>query len=136
LRPRKKIAKGESVSENLTLRLPQSRVFYFWPDPPTLEDFVSVRPSVFASARLLTGSEGELVQVRISTDPRRLEELLDCLASLPFPINPQLYHGLPTVVEFPAYKNRLPGVSETLRVYGFDPASMTVSPMLEAITAA
>ena len=27
--------------------------------------------------------------------PRLLEDLLECLASVPFPINPQIYHGLP-----------------------------------------
>ena len=46
-----------------------------------------------STTRFLTGSEGELVQVRIAAEPRCLEELLDCLAGLPFPVNPQLYHG-------------------------------------------
>ena len=97
---------------------------------------MSARPSTFVPTRFLAGSEGELVQVRISTDPRCLEELLDCLASLSFPINPQLYHGLPTVVEFPAYESRLPQVTETIRLHGFDPASIRVNPMVQAITAA
>jgi hypothetical protein len=97
---------------------------------------VSVRPSVHASTRLLAGREGELVQVRISTDPRCLEEVLDCLAGLSFPINPQLYHGVPTIVEFPAYESRLLEVREALRVYGFDSESMRVSPMVQAISAA
>ena len=97
---------------------------------------MSVRPSASVPTRFLTGSEGELVQVRISTEPRRLEELLDCLSSLSFPINPQLYHGVPTVVEFPAYESRLAHVTETLRIYGFDPDSMCINPMVKAITAA
>ena len=83
----------------------------------------------------LSGTEGELVQVRISTEPRRLENLLDCLAGLSFPINPQIYHGVPTVVEFPAYEGRLSQMREALLVMGFDPASIRTSGMLQAITA-
>jgi hypothetical protein len=100
-----------------------------------VEVFVSVWTSEIAPARFLAGSEGELVLVRVSTDPRCLEELLDCLASLSFPINPQLYHGVPTIVEFPAYQGRLQQVGEALRIYGFDPSSMRVDRMVEAISA-
>jgi hypothetical protein len=84
----------------------------------------------------LSGSEGELVQVRISTEPRRLEDLLDCLAGLSFPINPQIYHGVPTIVEFPAYKGRLAEMRDGLRLVGFESASIQTSGMLQAITAA
>ena len=52
-----------------------------WPSP------ISVNP-------LVSGRDGELVQVRIATAPRLLEELLECLAVLSFPINPQIYHGV------------------------------------------
>ena len=62
----------------------------------------------------------ELVRVRVSTDPRRLEELLDCLAGLSFPINPQIYHGVPTIVEFPAFDSILPDVQSVLLTRGFD----------------
>ena len=85
---------------------------------------------------LLTGAEGELVQVRVSAEPRALEELLDCLASVPFPINPQIYHGVPTVVEFPAWENKLHFVRDALRAYGFDAESLQTRDMLAAITAA
>jgi hypothetical protein len=101
-----------------------------WFRSPALEDFVS------AWTHHLSGSEGELIQVRVSTEPKRLEQLLDCLAGLSFPINPQIYHGIPTVVEFPAYENRLQEVNDAIRVYGFDPASIRVSTMLQAISAA
>lgn len=86
------------------------------------------------SALSLTGSEGELVCLRVSTDPRLLEDLLECLATVPFPVNPQIYHGLPTVVEFPAYARRISEVQQTLRAFGFDPASLEVSSMLQAIS--
>ena len=98
---------------------------------------MSYRSSGISPATSLTsGSEGELVQVRIATEPRCLEELLECLASLSFPINPQLYHGVPTTVEFPAYQNRLAEVRNGLRAHSFDPDSMRVSSMIEAISAA
>jgi hypothetical protein len=79
----------------------------------------------------MSGRLSELIRIRVSTDPRSLEELLDCLANLSFPINPQIYHGLPTIVEFPAYESHLPQIRSALRAYNFD-----VSSMLEAITAA
>ena len=64
----------------------------------------------------------ELVQVRVSTEPRCLEELLECLAGLSFPINPQIRHGVPTIVEFPAYENNLHQVRSALQAYNFDVA--------------
>lgn len=63
----------------------------------------------------LFGREGELVSLRIATEPKLLEELLEALASLDFPVNPQLYHR-PTevLVEFPAYSNQVERVREAL----------------------
>ena len=83
----------------------------------------------------LSGSEGPLVSVRVTCEPRYLEELLECLAGVPFPINPQIFHGLPTAVEFPAYETRLHEVRGALKVCGFDSACLRISPMLEAIGA-
>ncbi len=94
---------------------------------------MSVWPDSLPGCPLLTGREGELVQVRIDTDPRLLEDLLECLSSVPFPINPQIYHGRPTIVEFPAYAQHLKDVRDGLRAFGFDPASVRVSSMLSAI---
>lgn len=82
----------------------------------------------------LVGVEGELLQIQVSTDPRLLEELLDCLAGLPFPINPQIYHGVPTIIEFPAYERQLDRVRTALRNYGFDDAAISVNSMLQAIS--
>ena len=64
----------------------------------------------------LHGSQGELVSVSVTVEPRDLEDFLEALAALDFPINPQIYHAdinapaSRTVVEFPAYANRLPHV--------------------------
>jgi hypothetical protein len=76
-----------------------------------------------------------LIDVRISTDPRALEDLLECLSTLSFPINPGIIHGVPTVVEFPAWEFRLGEVRSALRACGFDPAALQVRDMLEAISA-
>ena len=42
--------------------------------------------------RSLSGSEGELVAVSVSVSPHDLEALLEGLACVDFPINPQIYH--------------------------------------------
>ena len=44
------------------------------------------------STATLCGREGVLVSVSIHVDPRHLESLLEALAHLQFPINPQIYH--------------------------------------------
>ncbi|MBC8165943.1 MAG: hypothetical protein H7Y20_08730 [Bryobacteraceae bacterium] len=84
-------------------------------------------------APLLTGAEGELISVRVSTDPRSLEDLLDCLSGVSFPINPQIYHGVPTVVEFPAFEARLSEVYSALQAFGFCSESVVVRDMLAMI---
>lgn len=80
---------------------------------------------------VLRGSEGNLVWVRISVEPRLLERLLDGLAHVPFPINPEIAHlSTPkplSSVEFPAYAGRLDEVRRTLSAYGFDESAMSVS---------
>jgi hypothetical protein len=101
-----------------------------------MEDFLmSVWPGAVAPAHFLAGADGELVSLRISTDPRALEDLLDCLSRLSFPINPEIFHGVPTMVEFPAYEARLYEVRSALRAYGFDADALQVRDMLEAISA-
>jgi hypothetical protein len=67
----------------------------------------------------LHGAEGELVLVRIASDPRQLEEILEAVADLPFPVNPEIHHGHGTsTVEFPAYSQRVAEVREALRARG------------------
>ena len=79
----------------------------------------------------LLGREGELVSVRISVEPRLLEDLLEALAGLDFPVNPQLYHqtGL-TTVEFPAYSSHLENIRGILSRHGFDARAVTHSGVL------
>lgn len=109
---------------------------------------MSVWPHTLPTSPSLTGSEGELVSVWITVEPRFLESLLEALARVDFPINPQIYHdagmvdrearrgeGLEplTLVEFPAYAGRLDGVRQALAAYGFDAARVKVVSMLEEL---
>jgi hypothetical protein len=81
-----------------------------------------------ASAAALFGQQGKLVSLSIAAEPRLLEDLLEALASLDFPVNPQLYHRPAQVrVEFPAYSAQVEQVRDALRGNGFDPASLQVS---------
>ena len=76
----------------------------------------------------LFGREGELISLSIATEPRMLEELLEALASLDFPVNPQLYHRTAEVrVEFPAYSSQVEQVRDALRRDGFDARNLAIS---------
>ena len=102
-----------------------------------------------ASPSLATG-EGDLISVSINVEPRDLETLLESLAQLDFPINPQIYHEAAlvyvypdgreqtqsaTLVEFPAYRERLPQVRAALTASGFDPSIAYVASMWDEIHA-
>ena len=74
----------------------------------------------------LFGREGELISFCVSVDPRLLEDLLETLAGLEFPVNPQLYHHRAQVcVEFPAYSTQLERIRNVLVRNGFDTESFT-----------
>ncbi len=98
----------------------------------------------------LSGSDGALASLSIDVDPRFLESLLEALARLSFPVNPQIYHEAEmvyryadgheeteaaTLVEFPAYAGQLKEVREALAAFGFDPSSVYVTWMLAEIHA-
>ena len=85
---------------------------------------------------MLSGQEGELVSVSVEVDPRSLESLLEVLSRVTFPINPQIYHGPVTTVEFPAYDARLDEVRHTIQAAGFDPASVHSVSMLAKVAGA
>lgn len=109
---------------------------------------MSVWPSLVDSRHALAGSEGTLNSIVVHVEPRYLEALLDALAQLSFPINPQIYHDASveyvyangrreveptTLVEFPAYDNRLQGVREALASYGLPADALHVTDMLEGL---
>ena len=109
---------------------------------------MSVWPKTLPASPTLSGREGALVCVSIDVERRRLESLLEALAQTGFPINPQIYHDAAvtylyadghedtqtaTLVEFPAYEGRLDEVRNALNSYGFEPASVHATSMLDEI---
>ena len=109
---------------------------------------MSVWPKLEPASPALSGSEGALVSVSIAVTPRRLESLLEALAELPFPINPEIHHDAAivsrhaggreevedvTLVEFPAYAGRLEEVRVALYAHRFDPSSLQATNMLDEI---
>lgn len=85
------------------------------------------------STVLTSPQEGDLLLVRLRVESRLLEDLLEVLAGLPFPVNPDLCHaGLHSIVEFPAFESRLDTVRQA--VASFDLPVETVR-MLDAIRA-
>jgi hypothetical protein len=104
-----------------------------------LEGLMSVWSTAVPAPVSLLGNEGALVSVSISVEPPRLEALLDALAHLDFPINPQIYHDSGPVaqpaatVEFPAYEKRLPEIRNMLEACGFPGKALAALAMLESI---
>lgn len=109
---------------------------------------MSVRPTAVSSAPTLIGAEGELVSVHVCVEARLLEKLLDALASVSFPVNPQIYHQAAvgyiradgseeivptTLVEFPAFSGRVEEVRHVLAVRGLAPELVSVRSMLEEL---
>jgi len=96
----------------------------------------------------LLSSEGELVSISVAVEPRGLEDLLEALAALDFPINPEIYHDAAivyvkrdgeqrmeplTLVEFPAYGGRLVKIRAVLESTGFTSDRIAVSAILDEI---
>ena len=107
---------------------------------------MSVWPN--AAPTTLAGRDGDLVSVSIHAEPRSLELLLEALARVSFPINPEIYHDAAlvyrfadgreetestTLVEFPAYAGQLDEVRRCLQANGINPASLYVTGMWDAI---
>ena len=89
-----------------------------------------------------------LVSVSDSCGAALLESLLEALAQVSFPINPQIYHdaalvyATPTAARrrcrsrwwnFPAYEDRLDEVSRAVQAYGFPPDCIHTVGMLDDI---
>jgi hypothetical protein len=116
-----------------------------------LEVLMSVWPtSGVATGASLNSSEGALISVSVAVEARLLEDLLEALAQLRFPINPQIYHDAAirylyadgresivptTLVEFPAYAGRLPEIRQMMEAYGFPSDAVHVAFMLEELHA-
>lgn len=109
---------------------------------------MSVWPKPLPVTPSLSTAEGTLVSVSIHVEPRCLESLLESLAQVSFPINPRIYHDAAlvycfadghhetesvTLVEFPAYEDRLDDVRRAIQAYGFPPDSILAIGMLDEI---
>lgn len=109
---------------------------------------MSVWPETLPVTPSLSTAEGNLVSVSIHVEPHSLESLLDALAQLSFPINPQIYHEAAmvyrfadghedseaiTLVEFPAYAGRIDEVRRGMEAYGFNSECIRVTGMLDEI---
>ena len=74
--------------------------------------------------------EGELLQLSVLVERRKIEMVLDTLAGLPFPVNPEIVHpetaSGPVVVRFPAYGRRLKAILGELAALGFPSDSVRV----------
>ena len=92
--------------------------------------------------------EEPLPDARKECNVAGLEALLDALAQLDYPINPQIYHqGMAvyrhrnghedcepvTIVDFPAYATWFADVRRVLSLYDFDPGCVHVSAMLDEL---
>src|ERR1035438_1572389 len=92
-----------------------------------------VCPANILEIPALFGSEGELVLARVLVDPRHLEDLLEGLAGLDFPVNPELQHRTGSVmVEFPAYAAHVEHIRTTLQGLGLGAESLNVFGMLQS----
>jgi hypothetical protein len=104
--------------------------FFLKPNRHEKEYYVSASPIPVS----IRGSEGDLVSVRILTDPRRLEDLLEALATAEFPVNPQLYHHPSrVVVEFPAYASQIDYLRRLVSSSGFEEDAMAIRGALDPV---
>jgi hypothetical protein len=109
---------------------------------------MSVWPKTLPAGPTLAGHDGNLVLVSIATEPRLLESLLEALARVDFPLNPEIYHnaavvyaGLDgslreepvTLVEFPSYASGLDEVRRAVESFGFPEDSIFAAPMLDTL---
>ncbi len=109
---------------------------------------MSVGLQSVAHGTALPGTEGDLVSISIGVEPGDLESLLEALAQLDFPVNPQIYHHAAidyvyadgrevseplTVVEFPAYAPRVSVVRAAVGACGLDPDRVYATGMLDEI---
>ncbi|MCZ2076196.1 MAG: hypothetical protein HUU41_17635 [Bryobacteraceae bacterium] len=111
---------------------------------------MSAWPNLGPTTAVLSGASGRLISITIAVEPRLLENLLETLSQLSFPVNPQIYHQgsilsthpegdreakATTLVEFPAYERDLAEVESVMEAYGFSRDSVYVRDMLEELHA-
>jgi hypothetical protein len=80
---------------------------------------------------LVSPTSGELLAAEIRVSPKYLEDILEALASAPFPINPELDHtaSSTTQVRFPIYDSQLDSLREILTTAGFPQSLLEIHSM-------
>ncbi|MBM3759597.1 MAG: hypothetical protein FJW36_05055 [Acidobacteria bacterium] len=88
-------------------------------------------------ALLHSANSGELLAAEIQVPSRLLEEILEVLASAPFPINPELEHSTSPVstVRFPLYEAQRDELQEILATNGLAPSLLNVKSMMQHVVA-
>lgn len=94
---------------------------------------MSVVNSIPPTGASLRSQAGNLILAQIRVEPYDLELVLECLSTLDFPVNPQIVHGIPTVVEFPVWQNDFESVRSALAAFHFSPAQLSGCDMLAAL---
>ena len=83
------------------------------------------------AAAPIHGRDGDLVSLRVATDVRHIEDLLEALSAASFPVNPQLWHhATEVIVEFPVWERDLDELRRLLGDAGFDPSALEIFPAL------
>ena len=91
-----------------------------------------VRPNYLPIIHSLAGRDGELIVIRITVEPRALEQLLESLAETGFHLNPQLLPNTPqgARVEFAAYESWIGPIREGLKRNGLEPVEFEATRMI------
>lgn len=84
------------------------------------------------TAVLHSVNAGELLAASLEVSPKLLEEVLEVLASAPFPINPDLDHSHTgkSRISFPLYEAQVSELRELLARAGFSPDHLVTQPMV------
>lgn len=88
-------------------------------------------------ALLHSASAGELLAAEILISPRLLEEILEALASAPFPINPEIEHATAagtSKICFPLYDSQLCMLQDILVSSGFAASLLEVHSMAAQVS--
>jgi len=72
---------------------------------------------------------GALLTAEIQISPKLLEDILEAIASAPFPINPELDHSTSGLsrVRFPLYESQLESLRDILAAAGFAPGLVEIN---------
>ncbi len=88
-------------------------------------------------ALLHSATAGELLAAEICISSRLLEEILEALASAPFPLNPELENAIASgtsKIHFPLYESQLSALRDILVSAGFSASLLEVHSMAAQVS--